>query len=123
MHMSIIPILALSNICSRNVRPSCRKPYFFKECVPLLYETTFYPEMCPPLARKHTFSRNVCPSCTKSHFFAKCVPLSHETALLRKNAESRTRGYVNNFRNLPTSRTQRTQGRNIPFGGTPDFDI
>ena len=28
--------------------------------------------------------------------------------------------YVNNSQNLPNSRTQRRQGRNIPFGGTPD---
>ena len=55
--------------------------------------------------------------------FEKCVPLLHETILFCKNTESRTRGYVNNSRNLPTSRTQRTQGRNIPFGGTPHSDI
>ncbi len=30
--------------------------------------------------------------------------------------------YVNNSRNLPNSRTQRKQGRNIPLGGTPDSD-
>ncbi len=50
------------------------------------------------------------------------MPLLHETIRFCKNTESRTRGYVNNSRNLPTSRTQRTQGRNIPFEGTPDSD-
>ena len=92
--------------------------------------------MCAPLARNHTFSRNVCPSwhettllsinaCpsrTKPHFSDKCVPLLHETTLFCKNTEIRTRGYVNNSRNLPTSRTKRTQGRNIPFEGTPHSD-
>ena len=63
--------------------------------------------MCAPLARNHAF------------FFEKCVPLLHETILFCKNTESRTRGYVNNSRNLPTSRTQRTQGRNIPVQGNP----
>ncbi len=38
-----------------------------------------------------------------------------------QNTESRTRGYVNNSRNLPTSRTQRTQGRNIPVQGNPSL--
>jgi len=33
----------------------------------------------------------------------------------------RTRGYVNNARNLPTSRSQRTQGRNIPVQGNPSL--
>ncbi len=33
----------------------------------------------------------------------------------------RTRGYVNNARNLPISRTQRTQGRNIPVQGNPSL--
>ncbi len=37
------------------------------------------------------------------------------------STESRTRGYVNNARNLPTSRTQRTQGRNIPVQGNPSL--
>ena len=54
--------------------------------------------------------------------FEKCVPLLHEIILFCKNTERRTRRYVNNSRNLPTSRTQRTQGRNIPFGGTPHSD-
>ncbi len=85
-------------------------------------ETTLFQEMCARLARNHTFPRNGCPSYTKPHFFKKCVPLLHETTLFCKNTESRTRGYVNNSRNLPTSRTQRTQGRNIPFGGTPHSD-
>ncbi len=79
--------------------------------------------MYAPLARNHTFPRNVCPSCTKPHFSDKCVPLLHETILFCKNTESRTRGYVNNSRNLPTSRTKRTQGRNIPFEGTPHSDF
>ena len=67
-------------------------------CVPLLHETMFF-------------------------FFDNCVPLLHETILFCKNTEIRTRGYVNNSRNLPTSRTQRTQGRNIPFEGTPHSDF
>ena len=79
--------------------------------------------MGAPLARNHAFSINVCPSCTKPHFSEKCVPLLHETILFCKNTEIRTRGYVNNSRNLPTSRTQRTQGRNIPFEGTPHSDF
>jgi len=90
--------------------------------VPLLHETTLFQEMCAPPARSHTFPRNVCPSCTKPHFSDKCVPLLHETILFCKNTEIRTRGYVNNSRNLPTSRTKRTQGRNIPFEGTPHSD-
>ncbi len=40
-----------------------------------------------------------------------------------KNTESRTRGYVNNSRHLPTSRTQRTQGRNIPVQGNPSLRL
>ena len=55
--------------------------------------------------------------------FREMCALLHETTLFCKNTESRTRGYVNNSRNLPTSRTQRTQGRNIPFEGTPHSDI
>ncbi len=47
----------------------------------------------------------------------------YKLRLFCKNTESRTRGYVNNSRNLPTSRTQRTQGRNIPFEGTPHSDL
>ncbi len=42
-------------------------------------------------------------------FFLKCVPLLHETILFCKSTEICTHGYVNNTRNLPTSRTQRTQ--------------
>ena len=95
--------------------------------------TKLFQEMCAPLTRNHTFSRNVCPSCTKPYFSEKCVPLLHETTLFRcvpllhetilfcKNTEIRTRGYVNNSRNLPTSRTQRTQGRNIPVQGNPSL--
>ena len=114
--------LARNHTFSRNVCPSCTKPYLFKKCVPLFHEAILFQEMCAPLARNHTVSLNVCPSCTKPHFFEKCVPLLDETILFCKNTESRTRGYVNNSRNLPTSRTQRTQGRNIPFGGTPHSD-
>ncbi len=77
--------------------------------------------MCAPLARNHTFSRNVCPSYTKPYFSKKCVPLLHETILFCKSTEIRTRGYVNNSRNLPTSRTQRTQGRNIPVQENPSL--
>ena len=65
-------------------------------CVPLLHETMLF-------------------------VFKKCVPLLHETILFCKNTEIRTRGYVNNSRNLPTSRTQRTQGRNIPVQGNPSL--
>ncbi len=97
------------------------KPHFSKKCVPVLHETTLFREMGAPLTRNHTFSRNVCPSCTKPYLFEKCVPLWHETILFCKNSESRTRGYVNNSRNLPTSRTQRTQGRNIPVQGNPSL--
>ena len=53
--------------------------------------------------------------------FEKCVPLLHETIHFCKNTESRTRGYVNNSRNLPTSRTQRTQGRNNSVQGNPSL--
>ena len=42
--------------------------------------------------------------------------------LFLKNIEKRTRR-ANNSQNLPASRTQRTQGRNIPFGGTPHSDL
>ncbi len=45
----------------------------------------------------------------------------HETILFCKHTEICTRGYVNNSRNLPTSRTQRTQGRNIPVQGNPSL--
>ena len=89
--------------------PSCTKPHFFKKCAPLLHET-FFREMCAPLVRNHTFCE-------------KCVPPLHQTLLFCKNTEIRTRGYVNNSRNLPTSRTKRTQGRNIPFEGTPHSDV
>ncbi len=38
------------------IEPSfCTKPHFFKNCVPLLHETTLFREMCAPLARNHTF--------------------------------------------------------------------
>ncbi len=91
--------------------------------MPLLHETILFQELCGPLARNHTSPRNVCPSCAEPHFSKKCVPLLHETTLFCKNTEIRTRGYMNNSRNLPTSRTQRTQGRNIPFEGTPHSDF
>ena len=42
--------------------------------------------------------------------------------LFHKNVEKRTRR-TNNSQNLPASQTKRTQGRNIPFGGTPHSDI
>ncbi len=88
----------------------------------LRFETVLFQEMRAPLARNNTvFQKKVCPSCTKPHFFKKCVPLLHETILFCQNTEIRTRGYVNNSRNLPTSRTQRTQGRNIPVQGNPSL--
>ncbi len=118
----LLAFLLRSHAFSVNVCPLCTKPYFFKKCVPLWHETILFQELRAPLARNHTCSINARPSCTKPHFFNKCVPLLHETTLFCKNTESRTRGYVNNSRNLPTSRTQRTQGRNIPFEGTPHSD-
>ncbi len=53
--------------------------------------------------------------------FEKCVPLARNHTFLQKNTESRTHGYVNNSRNLPTSRTQRTQGRNNSVQGNPSL--
>ena len=41
--------------------------------------------------------------------------------LFLKNIEKRTQ-HANNSQDLPASRTKRTQGRNIPFGGTPHSD-
>ncbi len=53
--------------------------------------------------------------------FRKMCALLHETILFCKSTEIRTRGYVNNSQNLPTSRTQRTQGRNIPVQENPSL--
>ncbi len=52
-----------------------------------------------------------------------CLFWSNTPIPFCKNTERRTRQYVNNSRNLPTSRTQRMHGRNIPFEGTPHSDI
>ena len=101
-------------------------PLWFSHDGPKCSNTSKKPPKSP-----HSQKASKVPSLLSAHagisslfsLFEKCVPLLHETTLFCKNTESRTRGYVNNSRNLPTSRTQRTQGRNIPFEGTPHSDI
>ena len=79
----------------------------------LLHETTLFQELCTPiLARNHTFPINVCPTCTKPYFSANTPKAAR--------VDTWTTSEI-----CPPSwsRTQRTQGRNIPFRVTPHSDF
>ncbi len=66
-----------------------------------------------------TVPQKIACSCMNTlRFHTKNTVVTNQHCTFSKNNERRTRRYVNNSRNLPTSHTQRTQRRNIPFEGT-----
>ena len=96
---------------------------FSRNVCPSLHEATLFQEMCAPLARNHTFPINVCPLLHETILFREmCAPLARNHTFPQKHRKTHAPIREQLLRNLPNSQTQRTQGRNIPLGGTPHSD-
>ena len=78
----------------------------------------------------HTYAYDMCIRVGAGIALQGLIIPVHRSEIMRMVSRSsilklratRTHRNANNSQNLPASRTQRTQGRNIPFGGTPRSD-